>query len=76
MKDPIENLSIEDPTPDIYKWNFILTGPKDTPWEDELYDGTITFPHNYPFSPPQIQFTTKLFLFINSIISSNKLTSL
>jgi ubiquitin-protein ligase len=60
-KDPIDNLSIEDPKNDIYKWNFILTGPKDTPWEDELYEGIIIFPTNYPFSPPQIKFTSGLF---------------
>jgi ubiquitin-protein ligase len=59
-KDPIENLNIEEPT-DIYKWNFALIGPKDTPWEDEIYNGTIQFPKNYPFSPPVIQFTSGLY---------------
>lgn len=61
-KDPIEYLSIEEPnSTNIYKWNFVLTGPKDTPWEDELYSGVITFPQNYPFSPPEVKFTSKLF---------------
>jgi len=61
-KDPIEYLSIEEPnSTNIYKWNFVLTGPKDTPWEDEIYNGIISFPNNYPFSPPEIKFTSKLF---------------
>jgi ubiquitin-protein ligase len=61
-KEPIENLSIEEPNlSSINKWNFVLTGPKDTPWEDEIYNGTISFPSNYPFSPPEVRFTSKLF---------------
>ena len=59
-KDPIENLNIEEPS-NIYIWNFALIGPKDTPWEDEIYNGTIRFPTNYPFSPPVIQFTSNLY---------------
>jgi len=60
MNDPIEYLNIEEPV-DIYKWNFILIGPKDTPWEDEIYNGTIEFPTNYPFSPPIIKFLPGLY---------------
>jgi len=60
MSDPIENLSIEDPE-DIYKWYFILIGPKDTPWEDEIYNGIMEFPKNYPFSPPIINFSSQLY---------------
>jgi len=61
-KDPIEYLSVEEPNgTNIYKLNFVLTGPKDTPWEDEVYSGIISFPNNYPFSPPEVKFTSKLF---------------
>jgi len=60
MNDPIEYLNIEEPI-DIYKWNFVLIGPKDTPWEDEIYNGTIEFPKNYPFSPPIIKFLPELY---------------
>jgi len=58
--DPIDYINIEEPS-DIYKWNFILIGPKDTPWEDELYNGIIQFPRNYPFAPPIINFTSSIF---------------
>ena len=60
IKDPIEYLNIEEPT-DIYKWNFALVAPKDTPWEDEIYNGIIEFPSNYPFSPPIIKFAPGLY---------------
>ena len=61
LKDPIEFLNIEEPTTDIYKWNFALVAPKDTPWEDEIYSGVIEFPSNYPFSPPVIKFAPGLY---------------
>jgi ubiquitin-conjugating enzyme E2 G1 len=61
MKDPLENINIEEPSSDIYNWNFILIGPKDTPWEDEIYNGIISFPKTYPFNPPEIKFTSNLF---------------
>jgi ubiquitin-conjugating enzyme E2 G1 len=60
IKDPIDFLNIEEPT-DIYKWNFALVAPKDTPWEDEIYNGVIEFPSNYPFSPPVIKFAPGLY---------------
>jgi ubiquitin-protein ligase len=60
IKDPIEYLTIQEPT-NIYKWDFALVAPKDTPWEDEIYNGTIEFPNNYPFSPPVIKFAPGLY---------------
>ena len=59
-KDPLDNLTIEPPD-DIFNWKFILVGPKDTPWENEIFSGTIKFPMNYPFSPPNVKFTSKIF---------------
>lgn len=59
-KDPLDNVIIESPD-DIFNWQFVLIGPKDTPWENEIYNGTIKFPNNFPFSPPIIQFTSKIF---------------
>lgn len=60
IKDPLENLIIEELV-DVFLWKFILTGPKDTPWEDLKFNGTIQFPVNFPFSPPVIQFTSNLY---------------
>ena len=59
-QDPNPNINIEEPS-NIFKWNFILIGPKDTPWEDEIYEGIIEFPQNYPFSPPIIRFVSNLY---------------
>lgn len=46
---------------DIYIWEAIIVGPKDTPYEGGVFKLLINFPKNYPFRPPKIIFTTKIF---------------
>ncbi|TLD37496.1 Protein kinase [Venturia nashicola] len=42
----------------ILEWNYILTGPPETPYEGGQFWGTLTFPSNYPFAPPAIRMHT------------------
>ena len=41
---------------DILNWNFIMLGPEDTIYEGGIFKGTISFPKNYPHSPPKVKF--------------------
>ena len=45
----------------IFEWNAILTGPKKTPYENNIYKLSIKFPQDFPRSPPSIKFITKIF---------------
>jgi len=45
----------------IFEWTATLIGPKETPYEDGIFILTISFPKNYPFKPPKINFTTKIY---------------
>lgn len=56
LKDPIENIHFQDIDSNINKWNFILIGPKDTPWEDASYEGFIEFGSSFPYTPPIVKF--------------------
>jgi ubiquitin-conjugating enzyme E2 D/E len=62
LKDPPGNCSAnvidED---DIYQWIGTIMGPKDTPYENGVFFLKITFPSKYPFDPPKIMFTTKIY---------------
>ena len=36
-------------------------GPQDTPYEGGIFPATLTFPRDYPLSPPQMKFTCEMF---------------
>jgi len=47
------------PVPDSLEWHYVITRlPDDTPYAGGCYYGSITFPANYPLSPPSIKMFT------------------
>lgn len=46
---------------DLSEWSAIIVGPKETPYQDGKFKLNITFPEEYPFRPPKIRFTTKIY---------------
>lgn len=45
----------------IISLNFSFVGPPDTLWNEQMYEGKITFPSSFPFCPPEVKFTTDIF---------------
>lgn len=43
------------------EWIFNLIGPKDTPYENANFKVKIEFTHDYPYSPPNVTFITKIY---------------
>jgi ubiquitin-conjugating enzyme E2 G2 len=41
----------------LFLWNVVIVGPDDTPYEAGLFTATLSFPRDYPFSPPKMKFT-------------------
>jgi len=46
---------------DIFRWEGIIVGPDDTPYAGGIFDMKILFPVDYPFKPPTVTFSTKIY---------------
>ena len=44
----------------FYKWSVVIFGPTETLYEGGFFKAILTFPQDYPNSPPQMKFTTKM----------------
>eukprot|EP00842_Homolaphlyctis_polyrhiza_P006681 jgi/Hompol1/7013/HPOL_002826-RA len=45
----------------FFEWEALITGPDDTPYEGGVFSATISFPKDYPLSPPVMKFTCPMF---------------
>lgn len=65
QKDPPEGISAgpceNQDTVTIFHWTASITGPQGSPYEGGVFFLDIKFPDNYPYKPPNIVFTTKIF---------------
>jgi ubiquitin-conjugating enzyme E2 D/E len=58
---PIETCTAGPTANDLYVWAATLVGPKDSPYEGGVFHLSLVLPTNYPFKPPRVTFTTKIF---------------
>jgi len=57
---PVEGFTVQSDDQNVFKWTVAIYGPPGTLYQGGYFKATIKFPNNYPYSPPNLRFLSKV----------------
>lgn len=67
-KEPIWGIAVEFSSEDnVFDWDVYLEGPPETIFEGGIFKLKLSFPKDYPYSPPVLSFVSKFWVIIRKI---------
>mmetsp|Transcript_9077 Transcript_9077/g.28899 ORF Transcript_9077/g.28899 Transcript_9077/m.28899 type:complete len:218 (-) Transcript_9077:1059-1712(-) len=55
-KDPVPGFIVRVNEQNLLEWDVVILGPPDTLFETGIFPARLSFPEDYPFSPPKLVF--------------------